>query len=61
VEHVARILKGVYANVYGQAVTAVIQLAGVPILLHLWGTRLYGEWLIVFANPAYLSMTDLGF
>jgi O-antigen/teichoic acid export membrane protein len=42
-------------------VVAVTQLAGVPILLHFWGTQLYGEWLILFAIPAYLSMTDLGF
>jgi O-antigen/teichoic acid export membrane protein len=40
---------------------AVTQLAGVPILLYFWGTQLYGEWLILFAIPAYLSMTDLGF
>ena len=59
--HVTRILKGVYANAYGQVTTALIQLAGVPILLHFWGTQLYGEWLILFAVPAYLSMTDLGF
>lgn len=39
----------------------VIQLISVPILLHAWGTGLYGEWLILFAIPAYLSMTDLGF
>ncbi|MHB8405657.1 MAG: lipopolysaccharide biosynthesis protein [Gammaproteobacteria bacterium] len=39
----------------------IIQLAGVPVLLHYWGAQLYGEWLILFAIPAYLSMTDLGF
>lgn len=54
-------LKGLGVNAYGQLVIAAVQLAGVPILLHFWGTQLYGEWLILFAIPSYLSMTDLGF
>ncbi len=58
---VVRIFKNFSAHVYGQLVIAFIQLAGVPILLHFWGVRLYGEWLILCAIPAYLSMTDLGF
>jgi len=56
-----RIFKNFSAHAYGQCVIAFIQLAGVPILLHFWGVKLYGEWLILFAIPAYLSMTDLGF
>lgn len=56
-----RILHGLGAGAFGQVVTVIIQLAGVPILLHAWGTELYGEWLILFAVPAYLSMADLGF
>lgn len=56
-----RILHGLGANAFGQLVTVIAQLAGVPILLNAWGTQLYGEWLILFAIPAYLSMTDLGF
>jgi O-antigen/teichoic acid export membrane protein len=56
-----RLLKGIGANLYGQAIVAVIQLAGVPILLHAWGAKTYGEWLILFAIPGYLSMTNLGF
>jgi O-antigen/teichoic acid export membrane protein len=58
---VRRLLKGFGASLYGQAVVIVIQLAGVPILLSYWQTQLYGEWLILFAIPSYLSMTDLGF
>lgn len=56
-----RILHGLGANAFGQLITVIVQLAGVPILLHAWGVQLYGEWLILFAIPAYLSMTDLGF
>lgn len=56
-----RILHGLGANAFGQFVTVIVQLASVPILLHAWGAQLYGEWLILFAIPAYLSMVDLGF
>ena len=56
-----RILGGFGSHIYGQVVILVIQLAGVPILLHFWGVELYGEWLILSAIPTYLSLTDLGF
>lgn len=56
-----RVLRGLGANAYGQLVTVIVQLVGVPILLYAWGMQLYGEWLILFAIPAYLSLTDLGF
>jgi len=58
---VQRLFKGFGASLYGQAVVVVIQLAGVPILLSQWHAALYGEWLILFAIPAYLSLGDLGF
>jgi O-antigen/teichoic acid export membrane protein len=58
---VGRLFKGFGASLYGQAVVVVIQLAGVPILLSHWHASLYGEWLILFAIPAYLSLSDLGF
>lgn len=56
-----RLIKGIGANIYSQVVIAGIQLVGIPILLRAWGTHTYGEWLILFALPSYLSMTDLGF
>jgi O-antigen/teichoic acid export membrane protein len=58
---VRRLMQGWSANLYGQAVVTLVQLAGVPILLRFWGAQLYGEWLIISALPFYLSMTDLGF
>jgi len=58
---VQRLFRGFGASLYGQAVVVVIQLAGVPILLTQWHAALYGEWLILFAVPAYLSLSDLGF
>lgn len=58
---VRRIRNGVGANLYNQAVTVAVQLVTVPVLLGAWGAERYGEWLILFAVPAFLSMTDLGF
>jgi len=58
---VSRLFKGLSANAFSQVVTAIVQIVGVPILLHAWGARLYGEWLVLGALPVYLSMTDLGF
>jgi O-antigen/teichoic acid export membrane protein len=38
-----------------------MQLVNVPVMLHCWGTQLYGEWLLVSTIPAYLLLSDLGF
>jgi O-antigen/teichoic acid export membrane protein len=38
-----------------------IRLVEVPLLLGYWGTELYGEWLMLAAIPAYLSIADGGF
>lgn len=54
-------IQGLGANGYGQLVTVIVQLVGVPVLLYAWGPQLYGEWLVLFAIPAYLSIADLGF
>lgn len=56
-----RLLQGGGASAYGSVVAVVVQLVGVPILLHAWGAQLYGEWLVLFAIPAYLSLTNLGY
>jgi O-antigen/teichoic acid export membrane protein len=56
----SRILSGISANVFGQVVTATVQLAGVPLLLSCWGAQKYGEWLLLFTLPAYLGLSDLG-
>lgn len=49
------------ANAYGQLVTILVQLALVPLLLHAWGTRTYGTWLLLSAVPFYLTFSDFGF
>ncbi|MEO0972277.1 MAG: hypothetical protein AAFX85_04220 [Pseudomonadota bacterium] len=56
-----RVFGGVRANAFNQFVSILVQLVGVPVLLLSWGAQQYGEWLVLFAIPAYLGMTDLGF
>lgn len=56
-----RLMRSLGASAVGQAVTAGIQFASVPLLLSAWGTQRYGEWLMMSAVPAYLAMSDIGF
>ena len=56
-----RLIKGLGAQGYGQAVNILIQVVTVPLLIHAWGVTLYGEWLILSAIPVYLAMSDVGF
>ncbi len=48
------------AHAYGQVVTIAVQVALVPLLLHAWGTQVYGGWLLLSAIPFYLTFSDLG-
>ncbi len=57
----AKLILNLGANTYGQLITVAIQLASVPLFLHYWGVALYGEWLILSAIPAYISLSDVGF
>lgn len=57
----AKLLRNLGAGAYGQLITVAIQLLSVPLFLHYWGVELYGEWIILSAIPAYLSMSDIGF
>ncbi len=56
-----RILKSLAASALGPVVTSAFQIITVPLYLHSWGTRLYGEWIILSAVPVYLALTDFGF
>jgi hypothetical protein len=56
-----RILGGLAAQGYGQAVQLVLQLATVPALLGAWGAERYGAWLLLSVLPTYFSLSDLGF
>lgn len=55
-----RIIQGIGANGFGQAVTLLIQIASVPIMIHAWGVELYGEWVALSALPAYLVLSNIG-
>jgi hypothetical protein len=53
-------LRGLGAAALGPVARAVIQLVTVPFFLHSWGVAKYGDWLILFAIPSYLGLSDLG-
>ena len=56
-----RLFHAIGATSLGPVLTAVIQLVSVPVFLHFWGPKLYGEWLVLSAVPIYLGLTDFGF
>jgi O-antigen/teichoic acid export membrane protein len=56
-----RLIRGLGASALGPVVTIIIQFISVPVFLHYWGAKLYGEWLILSAIPSYLALSDVGF
>jgi O-antigen/teichoic acid export membrane protein len=56
-----RFLHGFGATVLGPGITILFQVISVPIFLHSWGPKLYGEWLVLSAIPTYLAFSDMGF
>jgi O-antigen/teichoic acid export membrane protein len=56
-----RLIRGFGATALGPVVTAIVQIVSVPLFLHVWGAKLYGEWLIISAIPTYLALSDVGF
>jgi O-antigen/teichoic acid export membrane protein len=56
-----RLIRGLGATALGPVVAAIVQIVSVPLFLHFWGARLYGEWLIISAIPTYLALSDVGF
>lgn len=55
-----RLISGVGANAFGQAITILMQVATIPIFLVYWDVEKYGQWLILSAIPAYFSVADAG-
>lgn len=55
-----RVVAAMGAGVLGQGVNIAIQLLSLPVFLHWWDLAHYGQWLMLSAMPAYLSMADVG-
>lgn len=55
-----KILNGLGSGGFGVIVTLLTQILLVPIFLSYWGEQRYAIWLVIFAVPTYLSLTDLG-
>lgn len=54
------IFKTTSVNAVAKVVTAVVQLAMVPVALGYLGSELYGIWMSIAALVAFLQFTDLG-
>lgn len=55
-----RIVAGIGANAFGQAISIAIQISSLPLFLYYWDAHTYGVWIILSAIPSYLSMADVG-
>jgi O-antigen/teichoic acid export membrane protein len=56
-----RLLANAGATTIGKGLSVLIQIVSVPVLLHHWGTGLYGEWILLSSVPTYFAMSDIGF
>jgi len=56
-----RMAGNVAANVYSLGAVMVIQFISVPLFLTHWSKERYGEWILLSAIPAYLSLAEAGF
>ena len=56
----SRILAAIGAGAFGQLISVAIQLASLPLFLRYWDMATYGQWLMLTAIPAYVSMADVG-
>src|SRR4051794_11106725 len=54
-------LMGVAATLAGVAATTLVQVVGLPLMLHAFGVELYGQWLLLVSLPMALTILDVGF
>lgn len=59
--NVARIGRGLGANIYDKLVVAGVQLALVPVMAIGWGLDVYGAWVLLATIPSFLGVSDFGF
>jgi O-antigen/teichoic acid export membrane protein len=55
-----RIAGNLVANIFASVVNIVWQLGAVPLFLGFWSKEQYGEWLLLFTIPTYMSLADAG-
>jgi O-antigen/teichoic acid export membrane protein len=55
-----RIWGALAGNVFARAIRAVEQFLLIPILLTVWGTEQYGEWMVLISIAAFATIANLG-
>lgn len=56
-----RLINGMGAQFYAQAMQLFVRLAEVPVFLTIWTAPTYGKWLVLAAIPSFLTFADGGF
>jgi O-antigen/teichoic acid export membrane protein len=56
-----RLLLGFISNWVSRLANSIIQFVQIPVFLHFWDMKLYGEWMIINAVPSYLAFSSIGF
>ncbi|MBX3426174.1 MAG: hypothetical protein KF688_10880 [Pirellulales bacterium] len=57
----ARIVSGFSAALFGQVVSASIQLAAFPAFVAAWGMKGFGHWLALTSLASFLTLSEMGF
>ena len=55
-----RIWGALAGNVFARGIRAVEQFLLIPILLTVWGTEQYGEWIVLISIAAFATIANLG-
>lgn len=55
-----RITAAAFSLLTSNVTSLIIQLVTVPILLYAWGIEIYGLWVVLFAIPNLIALSDLG-
>jgi len=56
----SRLTRGTAATLMRQVINIFGQIVLVPVYLKYWGSQLYGEWMLLSAAVAYLTLLDFG-
>ncbi len=56
----ARIIRALGAEVITHALNVVNKLLLIPLFISVWGTELYGYWIVIVSSISWLTIGDLG-
>ncbi|MGA8171603.1 MAG: hypothetical protein WB816_12345 [Methylocystis sp.] len=57
---VARLIRALASNVYSLGVRILLQFVTLPLFLHFWSARQFGEWILLSSFSTYFALSGLG-